>query len=310
MKHDTAGDPMTGLKWTKKTTKNISAELKSHGINIGAKTVARLLKQMGFSLKVNNKTVESGNSNPPSPRQRNKQFGYISRLREQFAKASNPAISVDTKKKELIGNFKNPGYTWEQRPVLVKDHDFRSDASAIAVPYGIYDTQANAGSIFLGTSYDTPAFAVESIEKWWRTDGIKRYPKSTELLILADSGGSNSYRSRVWKYKIQEKLCNQHDINVTVCHYPPGSSKWNPIEHRLFSEISKNWAARPLDSLDTALNYIRTTSTAKGLKIKAHLIKKEYTKGEKVSNAHMKQLSLMPHEILPAWNYTLAPVKM
>ncbi len=301
---------MTGLKWTKKTTKNISAELKSHGINIGAKTVARRLKQMGFSLKANNKTIESGNNNPPSPRHRNNQFGYIRQLREQFVKATNPTISVDTKKKELIGNFKNSGCSWEQCPVLVKNHDFRSDASAIAVPYGIYDTQANAGSIFLGTSYDTPAFAVESIEKWWRTDGIKRYPKATELLVLADSGGSNSYRSRVWKYKIQEKLCNQHNLTVTVCHYPPGSSKWNPIEHRLFSEISKNWAARPLDSLVTALNYIRTTSTTTGLKVKAHLMKKKYTKGEKVSNTQMKQLSLIPHEILPAWNYTLAPVKM
>lgn len=310
MTHETAGDPMTGLKWTKKTTQKIADELNSIGIHVSPKTVARLLKQMRFSLRVNQKKLESGNKNPPDPRIRDQQFQYIRQLRDRYALEGNPTISVDTKKKELIGNFKNPGRTWEQVATEVKDHDFRSDADGIAVPYGIYDTERNAGAVFLGTTSDTPAFAVDCIEKWWALYGCKQYPQARQLLILADSGGSNSPRSRVWKYGLHQKLCKEHDLTVTVCHYPPGASKWNPIEHRLFSEISKNWSGKPLDTFETALKYIRTTKSSAGLNVRARLITKRYTKGEKVANPEMKQLPLRQHPSLPDWNYTLAPPKM
>ena len=265
---------------------------------------------MGYSLKVNHKKLESGIKNPPDPQQRDAQFHYIAQLREQFAKQNNPIISVDTKKKELIGNFKNNGTSWQQDPILVNDHDFASDARGKAIPYGIYDTQRNTGTIFLGTSRDTPKFAVQSIEAWWKTDGSNHYPKSKNLLILADSGGSNSCRSRVWKYRIQKKLCDQFGLTVNVCHYPPGSSKWNPIEHRLFSEVSKNWSGRPLDSFETALKYIRTTKTASGLKVKACFVRSKYQTGEKVSDKQMNTLSIEKHEKLPKWNYSLSPSKM
>jgi len=310
MKHETAGDPVSGLKWTRKTTEKIADELEVLDIKVSPNTVGRLLKEMDFSLRVNHKKIESGIKNPPDPDDRDQQFELIRELQERFAKEGNPTISVDTKKKELIGNFKNGGCSWERNPVLVKDHDFPSDALGKAIPYGIYDIQDNTGSIFLGITRDTPAFAVDSIETWWKTEGRKRYPNANKLLILADSGGSNSARSRVWKYRIQEKLCDQYDLLVSVSHYPPGSSKWNPIEHRLFSEISKNWAGRPLDSFETALKYIRTTKTSSGLKVKASFVRKKYEKGEKVSDKQMKQLSIERHETLPDWNYTLIPQKM
>ena len=210
-------------------------------------TVCRILKDMGFSLRVNSKTVESGIRNPPDREKRDHQFNHIKDLREKFAQKGYPAISVDTKKKELIGNFKNNGKAWQQKATEVFDHDFPTDAVGKAVPYGIYDTQNNTGTVFVGCSADTPSFAVECIETWWKNYGKKQYPDSKELLIMADAGGSNGYRSRVWKFQIQRKICDQYGLSIVVCHYPPGSSKWNPIEHRLFSEISKNWAGRPLD---------------------------------------------------------------
>jgi len=265
---------------------------------------------MGFSLKVNCKKIESGIKNPPPPQKRDNQFGYIADLRENFAKHQKPIISVDTKKKEPIGNFKNNGTSWQQLPIAVNDHDFVSDALGKAIPYGIYDTQKNTGTIFVGTSRDTPSFAVDSIETWWKTQGQSQYPNAKELLILADSGGSNSCRSRVWKYKIQKKLCDQFGLSVIVSHYPPGSSKWNPIEHRLFSEISKNWAGHPLDSYETVLKYIRTTKTSSGLKVKAHFVRKKYETGEKISNKQMSKISIKKHESLPEWNYRLSPSKM
>ena len=310
MKHEVAGDPMTGLKWTRKTTEKISAELNRLNIDVSANTVARLLKQMGFSLKLNRKSIESGSKNPPSAEDRNQQFEYIKKMRLKFAKQKKPIISVDTKKKELIGNYKNNGRTWEQDPVPVNDHDFPQDAKGKAVPYGIYDIEANKGTIFLGTTFDTPAFAVDSIEAWWRTEGQKRYNNADELLILADAGGSNSYRSRVWKAKIYEKLCKQYGISVKVCHYPPGTSKWNPIEHRLFSEISKNWAGKPLESYEKALKYIRTTKTLSGLTVKGHFVRKKYYKGESVPDKQMERLPIKTHKVMPKWNYTLLPSRM
>ena len=200
-------------------------------------------------------------------------------MRDEFARRGRPLISIDTKKKELVGCFKKAGAAWDVQPVLVNDHDFRSEAIGIAVPYGIYDLNANQGTVFVGTSSDTPGFAVDCAEHWWRTEGRQRYPDDTHLGILADGGGSNSATSRAWKYGLQTKLCNRHGLTVTVAHYPPGASKWNPIEHRLFSEISKNWAGRPLDSYETILNYLRTTATSTGLRVQAHLVAQSYQKG-------------------------------
>jgi hypothetical protein len=299
-----------GLKWTRKTTRKIAGELRRLGICIGARTVGRLLKEMGFSLRVNRKTLESGNKNPPPRRVRNRQFNYIRKKREEFAGRESPIVSVDTKKKELIGNFKNQGVSWEQKPDLVKDHDFRSDAEGMAIPYGIYDTQANRGFITVGTSRETPAFAVDAIVLWWKSCGSTMYPTKDELLILADCGGGNSARARAWKYHLQRQLCDPFRLTVTVCHYPPGASKWNPIEHQLFSHISNNWAGKPLSSYETVVNYARTTRTSCGLRVIARLVRKKYEKGEEISHIQMTKLSLTGHKTLPTWNYTLAPSKM
>lgn len=307
MHFDTAGDPMTGLKWTQRTTRKIAAELATLNIHVSHATVGKLLHGMGFSLRSNQKQLACGSSAPPSKEARNQQFEYISQLREAYAAKGNPVISVDTKKKEMIGPFKNKGQSWNAEPISVYDHDFRSDAVGMAVPYGIYDTQANQGKIIVGTSYDTPAFAVGAINTWWKTQGCKRYATARELLILADSGGSNGVRPLAWRYHLQKTLCDSHALQVTVCHYPTGSSKWNPVEHRLFSEISKNWAAKPLDSYETALKYIRKTTTETGLKVTAQLDPKTYPKGETFSKEEMKQLSLVRHETLPKWNYSIFP---
>jgi hypothetical protein len=302
MKHETAGDPVTGLKWTRRTTAKIAGELGKLGIKVGRSTVGRLLREMDYSLRANRKKL-AGKKDPD----RDQQFRYIGRLRETFEQQRCPVISVDSKKKEMVGQFKNPGVVWAQEAMPVNDHDFRSMARGIAIPYGVYDTAANRGSVFIGTSYDTPAFAVDCIERWWRTEGKKRYPRAPGLLILADNGGGNGSTSRVWKRDLQEKLCDRHGLSVTVCHYPPGTSKWNPIEHRLFSEITKNWAGRPLDTYETILKYTRTTTTKTGLKVSARLIRKPYKKGQTVTDKRMKQLHLDKHTVLPKWNYTLYP---
>jgi hypothetical protein len=214
---------------------------------------------------------------------------------------------VDAKKRELIGNFKNPGVKWEQSSTDVHDHDFRSTAKGIGIPYGIYDTQANRGSVFLGTSHETSAFAVSCLRKWWHIEGQKRYPHSAHILILADTGGSNGAQRGAWKQEIQRQLCDGLGLNVTVSHYPSGASKWNPIEHRLFSQISRNWAAEPLDSYEKALKFIRTTRTATGLKVTAHLDTTFYPTGVKVSKHDLAQLSLRQKRVLPKWNYTISP---
>jgi len=302
MKHETAGDPMSDLKWTQRTTAKVAAELGSLGIQVSARTVAMLLKKMGFGLRVNHKKL-AGSSHPD----RDAQFAKIAELRERHAFGHLPVISVDTKKKELIGAFKNAGAKWDREPELVNDHDFRSEADGIAVPYGVYDLQANRGTLFVGTSYDTPGFAVDCVEKWWRTEGQHRYTKADQLAILADGGGSNGSRCRAWKSGIQRQLCDRHGLTVVVAHYPPGTSKWNPIEHRLFSELSKNWAGRPLDTPETMIKYARTTTTCTGLQVRAHLVRKQYPKGVAVSNAEMNALAIQKDDNLPAWNYTIAP---
>lgn len=305
MKYETAGDPMTGLKWTRKTTEKIAGVLEDFGIDVSANTVGRLLKQMDFNLRVNHKKLSSGSA--AAQAERDEQFIYISDLREEFARNGQPVVSVDTKRKELVGNFKNPGTAWSQKPVLVKDHDFRSEAAGIVSPYSIYDTVRNRGSVFVGTSSDTAEFAVDSIEAWWRNEGRRAYPKANRLLILADGGGSNGFRNRAWKANLQEKLCDGHGIAVTVCHYPTGASKWNPVEHRLHSEITKNWAGHPLDSFETVVNYIKSTTTKTGLRVNARLVDRTYHTGIKISDDEMDALSLHPHPIQPKRNYTLTP---
>lgn len=305
MKAETAGDPITGLKWTRRTTAKVASELQALGIEVSDRTVAKLLKQMDFSLRVNHKQLSRVCC--VSREERDAQFAHIAELREDFASKGLPIISVDTKKKELVGQFKNPGATWERKPTLVNDHDFRSDAEGIAVPYGIYDLLANRGTVFVGTSHDTPEFAAENIERWWRHHGQQRYDGATHVAILADAGGSNGPTCRAWKYGLHRQLCQRHGLTVTVAHYPSGASKWNPIEHRLFSQISKNWAGRPLDSLQTILHYIRTTRTTTGLRLRAHLVRKRYLKGVQISDTLIRQLPIAKDSALPRWNYTLSP---
>ena len=303
MAHETAGDPVSGLKWTHRTTARLADELRELGIHVGPRTVARLLKTMGYSLRVNHKKI-AGATHP----NRDRQFRHIFDLRNRCDADNTPLICVDTKKKELVGAFRNSGAKWDRSPELVNDHDFRSDAEGLAIPYGIYDLRANAGAVFVGSTADTPAFAVDCIEKWWRTEGRRRYPEAGTLQILADGGGSNSCTARAWKFNLQHRLCNRHGLQVTVAHYPPATSKWNPIEHRLFSEISKNWAGRPLDSYETILKYLRTTSTSTGLRVRAQLVRKVYKTGVKITDAQMQELRITPNNIMPKWNYTIAPM--
>jgi hypothetical protein len=238
---------------------------------------------------------------------RDQQFDYLRPLRRRFQQHGYPLISGDTKKRELVGRFKNPGAKWDRAPLGVNDHDFRSDAVGIAISYGVYDPPANRGSVFVGVSHHTPAFAVHSIAQWWRREGSDRYPQAQALLILADTGGSNGYRCAAWKDQMQQQLCDGFHLTVTVAHYPTGAAKWNPIEHRLFSEISKNWAAEPLDSYEKILKFIRTTKTDTGLKVKAYLDPTDYPTQVKVSRQQIQQLCISPHQVLPKWNYTIAP---
>ena len=232
---------MSGLKWTHKTTAKIAGQLRRLGIRVGARTVARLLDKLHFSLRVNCKKIAAGNRSS-----RDQQFRHITRLRRRFCRHGNPIISVDAKKRELVGNFKNSGQKWERVPTPVNDHDFRSLATGIALPFGIYDPQANRGSVFVGVSHETSAFAVTSISRWWGREGRLRYPNARHLLILADTGGSNSATRGAWKDHLQQHLCDRLGLTVTVAHYPTGASKYNPFERRLFSQISKNRAAEPL----------------------------------------------------------------
>ena len=235
MDNDTAGDPMSGIKWTRRTTEKIAEQLRAGGIDVCANTVAKLLKGLDYRLRVNHKKLNRG-----SPPDRDAQFAYIAAQRETFTRHGLPIISIDSKKRELIGTFKNQGATWSQRPTLVNDHDFPSDAEGVALPYGIYDLAANHGYLFIGKSHDTAAFAVDNVARWWNYHGKRNYPGKTELLILADGGGSNGARTRAWKLGLQNQLCDRHRLTVTVCHYPTSASKWNPIEQTLFSEVRKN----------------------------------------------------------------------
>ena len=238
---------------------------------------------------------------------RDRQFEYILEQRAKHQSVGHPTLSVDAKKKELVGNFKNRGQIWCQTSEIVNAHDFRSDAIGRAVPYGLYDQQHNRGSVYVGQSADTPTFAVDNIVRWCQTERLEYFPDATHLMLEADCGGSNSYRSRVWKRDLQEKVADRFGLTITVCHYPTGASKWNPIEHRLFSEISKTWAGCPLRSFDDVLYYIRDIKTQTGLTVQAHLVTKTYEKGVKVLDKEMDALNIQFHDVCPQWNYTIRP---
>ena len=293
---------MTGLRWSRRTTTTIAQELATLDIAVSPNTVARLLHAIGYSLRVNQKQI----STRRSPK-RNLQFEYLAELRDRFQRRHLPIISVDTKKRELVGNFKNPGQRWELTPRSVFDHDFRTDSIGVAIPYGIYDVMDNCGTLVVGVSHDTPAFAAHAIAFWWHKEGSTRYRGSRQLLILADTGGSNSCRCYAWKTEVHWQLANSFALAVTVAHYPTGASKWNPIEHRLFSEISRNWAGEPLDSYQKILNYARTTQTQTGLRVTAYLDRRHYPRGLKPTPDQVASLRLQRHETLPEWNYTIKP---
>ena len=265
-------------------------------------TVRRLLKTSGYSLKANRKR----RTGPPHP-DRGRQFRYIQRVKRLFLTAGRPVISVDAKKKELIGDFKNPGRAWCQQAEQVNVHDFRQDAVGRAVPYGIYDLRHNEGYVVVGTSAETSEFAVDAICSWWEDETRPSFPDESKLLILSDAGGSDGCRYRLWKKQLQERLADRLGIEVMVCHYPTGASKWNPIEHRLFSYISLNWAGQPLRSFETMLAYIRGTKTEAGLIVKALLIDRVYETGIKVSAREIKALNLQRRRVCPNWNYILKP---
>ena len=299
---ETAGDPMSSRKWVRSSLREISKRMEKVGYAISAPTIGRLLRDHDYSLKANLKKLE-GESHPD----RNVQFEYIEQQKELFFSAGMPRISVDTKKKELIGNFKNAGQRWCKEPEYVGVYDFPKDAVGRAVPYGIYDMNRNDGHVFVGNSCDTPEYAVSAIATWWRRIGRKNFPDSNQLLILADSGGSNSCRSRVWKEQLQRNLSDRYGLTVTVCHYPTGCSKWNPIEHRMFSHISINWAGTPLRTFDAMLSCLRGTSTESGLKISASMVEGTYKKGKKVTDAEMSNLNMQAHEVCAKWNYSFKP---
>jgi len=310
MKYETAGDPVSGCKWSRRSTVKISRQLSRLGVKASARTVAKLLKDMDYSLRINLKTIESGSGSRRDPEQRDKQFNYIKRQRENYTKRHLPIISIDSKSRELIGQFYRKGKVWSNAAVNVLDHDFPSDAKGIGLTYGIYDLSRNKGFVCLGTSRDTAEFAVDSIRTWWLKEGRYQYPNADEILILADGGGSNSYRTALWKHRLQTAFCDKTGLKVRVCHYPPGASKWNPIEHRMFSFISINWAGKTLDSHETMLKYIRSTTTENGLSIRACMNTKQYEKGVKPSEEQMAEVKLNRCRVNPDWNYSITPLRM
>jgi Rhodopirellula transposase DDE domain len=299
----TAGDPMSEQKWVRASLRHLSRRLGEAGHPASPPTVRRLLDAHGYRLHANTKQLEAGAAHPD----RDQQFQYIAEQRQAFRAAGQPAISVDSKKKELIGCFKNAGRAWGPTATVVNAHDFRQDALGRAVPYGIYELTHNRGTVYVGQSADTPRFAVDTLVRWWLDEGQAAFPEASQLLILADGGGSNSARSRVWKRQLQDQLCDRYGLTVTVCHYPTGCSKWNPVEHRLFGPISSNWAGQPLATWDTMLGYLRGTTTATGLRVRAALHAGTYPTGERVSDAEMVTLNLERHAVCPIWNYTLRP---
>jgi hypothetical protein len=298
-----SGDPMSPLRWTSKSVRHLAASLQRMGHQVSRQLVAELLAAAGYSLQANRKTRE-GARHPD----RDAQFHYINRQVRRFQAAGQPVISVDTKKKELVGDFKAPGRAWRPKgqPEPVRVHDFIIPAKGKAIPYGVYDLTRNAGWVSVGIDHDTASFAVRTIGRWWQKMGRPRYRRARSLLITADAGGSNGPRVRLWKWELQQ-LANRTGLALTVCHFPPGTSKWNKIEHRLFSYISTNWRGRPLVSLAVIVNLISATRTASGLRVRCELDQRAYPKGHDVSDAQMATLTLEPHRFHGDWNYTIRP---
>lgn len=301
----TRGDPESPLRWTCKSIRRLADELTRGNHPVGAVTVSKLLRQAGYSLQANRKTRE-GASHPD----RNAQFEYINASVQRFLRRAQPAISVDTKKKELVGDFKNAGREWRPQgePEEVRVHDFMIKSLGKAIPYGVYDMLHNQGWVSVGIDHDTAQFAVNSIRRWWNEMGHERFPHAKELLITADGGGSNSHRSRLWKVFLQE-LADELGLRLFVCHFPPGTSKWNKIEHRLFSFITQNWRGKPLVNHQTIVNLIASTTTRRGLIVKAALDTNQYETKIKVSDEQLARLRLKRHEFHGDWNYTLLPRK-
>jgi hypothetical protein len=303
MDETTAGDPMSLLKWTSQSTYDIRDELRRRGHSVSEDTVQRRLKQMDYTLQANVKTKEGR-----APPERDEQFRYINRLAQEFVAAGEPVISVDAKKRERVGAFKNAGRRWRPKgkPVEVNVYDFPSLGVGTATLYGAFDEHRNQGMVNVGMSHDTAEYAVESIRQWWRRVGRMQYPRARRLLICADGGGSNGSRNRAWKYFLQQ-FTDESGLSITVCHYPPGTSKWNKIEHRMFSFISLNWRGQPLVSFETVIHLISATTTRTGLRIKARLDKRVYATGIKIADEEMEKLNLRPHAKYPQWNYSLFP---
>jgi Rhodopirellula transposase DDE domain len=299
----TAGDPISGTKWTHKTLDKLVSELRGKRFRVGRGTVRRLLTQLDYTLRSNRKRLSKRQD-----AQRDRQMRYIARQRRAFLKAKKPVISVDTKKKELIGNFKNAGRTWRRAALDVLVTDFPNDADGKAIPYGIYDVTHNRGYIVVGTSHETAAFAVNTIRRWWRTQGRRAFPRQQHLLIQADAGGANDARSWLWKWELQ-KFADESGLTLTVTHYPTSASKWNLIEHRLFCHISRNWAGQPLIDYETVLNFIRTTRTRHGLRCCAHLDTTDYPTRLKLTPQQKASIHLTPTRVRPKSNYTIEPRK-
>lgn len=302
---DTLGDPQSPLRWTTKSTRSLSRELTKQGHPVGPTTVRKLLRDLGYSLQANRKTRE-GKDHPD----RDAQFRYINRRVKSQLKSTQPSISVDTKKKAVLGNLKNPGRTWRPKksPRAVNTHDFPDKTKGKAVPYGVYDIGQNEAWVSVGISSDTAEFAVASIRQWWKRMGAKRYAAASRLLITADSGGSNSSRSHLWKLKLQE-FADEIGKSIEVCHFPPGTSKWNKIEHRVFCHITSNWRGQPLETHQIVVDLIGSTRTTTGLVVKAKLDAQAYQKGRKVTKAEMQTVNITPQRFHGEWNYVISPRK-
>jgi len=303
LEETTAGDPMSALRWTSKSTTRIADELTRQGHPMSQPTVYRRLQKLGYSLQSNLKTKEGS-----APPERDAQFRYINQQVRSFQSRGYPVLSVDTKKKERLGDFKNAGRTWRPKgkPIMVNMYDYPDLGDGPAIPYGVYDLRRNHGFVNVGMDHDTAEFAIESLRRWWRLVGKRQYAEAKGWLICADGGGSNGSRNRAWKWYLQ-RLVKDLGKPATVCHYPPGTSKWNKIEHRLFSFISSTWKGQPLVSYETVVNLIGNTTTKTGLKVKAALDHSQYSLGVKVTDEKMRQIKINPHRLHPKWNYTISP---
>ena len=301
----TRGDPEGPLRWTSLGTEKLAAALREQGHEVSGRTVARMLRAKGYSLQANRKTAE-GRQHPD----RNGQFNHINKRARAFQRGGDPVVSVDTKKKELVGDFANGGREWRPRgePERVRVHDFKDAELGKAIPYGVYDLSADAGWVSVGVDHDTAAFAAETLRRWWRNMGAAAYAGSRRMLVTADAGGSNAARSRLWKVELQ-RFADETGLKVSVCHFPPGTSKWNKIEHRMFSRIAQNWRGRPLVSREAVVQSIANTTTRQGLTIRAELDENEYPTGIKVTDEQMAALSLSRDHFHGDWNYTISPIK-